>query len=276
MRGSTTSVVGSLVAPASRYVLEFDDESLDFQTVSNNSAHSSHAWVAFGRATTTPDGQRRPDERLRARRLAAAIRRVQRVEAGSRTCGAAFPASAREGGPRYTWDYEASGIHGLALGDNGTTLYSADLKGSSVWTHRLLGAAAIDGGGGGGIEEMGRFRARDRSGPRHLVAHPAGGYLHVIMETAKVPVRYELDGDTREPPGEASVFSVIPEAQSPKPTAKPRIHALTQIQTGPRTGHSRSPSRRAGGAYGPRPRSTRPPDVGYLSMFELDTDGAVV
>lgn len=41
-------IVGNLDLPASLYVLEFDDQSLDFRIVSNNTAESSHAWITFG------------------------------------------------------------------------------------------------------------------------------------------------------------------------------------------------------------------------------------
>ncbi|RYP05148.1 hypothetical protein DL764_004002 [Monosporascus ibericus] len=311
-------IVGNLVSPASLYVLEFDDESLDLRIVSNNSAHSPHAWITFGKQTkefiygaslnsptiaryklTTDSGN---SSTLQLRLTGSAVNCGGQTSAfvlagqqppfdvysaswpGPQACGAAFPASARDddlgGGPRYTWDYGASsGIHGLALGANGTTLYSADLKGNSVWTHRFVGAAAIDGGGGvgggGGIEEVGRLFARDESGPRHLVVHPAGRYLHVIMETANELVTYELDGDAREPRREASVFSVIPEAHSPRPTVNPRTRALLGLNS---TSYwaaevALSPSGRYLWAS---TRAHAASEVGYLSMFELDADGAVV
>lgn len=39
--------VGNLLPPASIYSLEFDDETNDFKVLRNNTAHSSHAWIAF-------------------------------------------------------------------------------------------------------------------------------------------------------------------------------------------------------------------------------------
>ncbi|RYP70976.1 hypothetical protein DL771_005071 [Monosporascus sp. 5C6A] len=292
-------IVGNLVNAAFLYVLEFDGESTDLRIVSNTSAHDSHAWIAFGPTKETIYGaslnsstiaryelttDSHNSSTLQPRLTGSAANCGGQTSAfvlagqqppfevysaswpGPRACGAAFPASARDGdlggGPRYTWDYDASsGIHGLALGDNGTMLYSADLTGNSVWTHRIVGAAAIDGGGGGGggIEVVGRLHARYGSGPRHLVAHPARRYLHVIMETSNELVTYELDGETREPRREASAFSVIPE------------------------GLNRSSYLAAAVALSPSGRylwaSTRgqeASDVGYLSTFELDKDGAVV
>ena len=41
-------IVGNLALPASLYVLEFDDESLEFRIASNNTAVSSHVWITFG------------------------------------------------------------------------------------------------------------------------------------------------------------------------------------------------------------------------------------
>ncbi|RYO89199.1 hypothetical protein DL766_003605 [Monosporascus sp. MC13-8B] len=138
-------LVGNLVAPASLYVLEFD-ESIDLRIVSNNSVHSPHAWItvekqtketiygaslyssAIARYKLTTD----PDEssKLQLRLTGSATNCDGQTSAfvlagrqpplgvysaswpGPRACGAAFPASARDydlgGGPRYTWDYDAS------------------------------------------------------------------------------------------------------------------------------------------------------------------------
>ncbi|RYP92307.1 hypothetical protein DL770_001620 [Monosporascus sp. CRB-9-2] len=155
---------------------------------------------------------------------------------GPPACGAAFPASARDddlgGGPRE---------------------FGLDAP--------IVGAAAIDGGGGGGggIEEVGRFRAGDGSGLRHLVAHPAGRYLHVIMETANELITYELDGETRQPRGEVSVLLLSRESLNRTSSWAAEV-AL-------------SPSGRYLWASA---RAHEASDVGYLSMFELDTNGAVV
>ncbi|RYP21037.1 hypothetical protein DL765_002444 [Monosporascus sp. GIB2] len=251
--------------------------SIDLRIVSNNSAHSPHAWITFGKQTketiygaslyssaiarytltTDPDESSRLQLRLTGSAASCDGQTSAFVLAGQqppfdvysaswpgpRACGAAFPASARDydlgGGPRYTWDYDASsGVQGLALGDNGT----------------MLG-----GGGGGGIEEVGRFRARDGSGPRNLVAHPAGRYLRVIMETSNKPATYELDRDTREPREEASVFSVIPEGLNRT------SYWAAEVALSP-----------SGRYLWASTRAHEASDVGYLSMFELDTVGAVV
>ena len=47
--------------------------------------------------------------------------------------------------------------------------------------------------------------ARNDSGPRHLLAHPAEKYLHVLMDTTNQLVTYDLN--------EVSMHSLIPEGE---------------------------------------------------------------
>ena len=55
--------------------------------------------------------------------------------------------------------------------------------------------------------------ARNDSGPRHLLAHPAEKYLHVLMDTTNQLVTYDLDDNTREPVNQVSMYSLIPEGE---------------------------------------------------------------
>ncbi|RYP00532.1 hypothetical protein DL766_003604 [Monosporascus sp. MC13-8B] len=79
------------------------------------------------------------------------------------------------------------------------------------------------------------------------------------METANELVTYELDGDTREPRGEASVFSVIPEGLNRT------SYWAAEVALSP-----------SGQYLWASTRAHEASDVGYLSAFGLDTDGAVV
>ena len=149
---------------------------------------------------------------------------------GPGSCGTAFAASPDSVAAAGAWEYaQDSGVHGLAIGGlYGSVLYSADLAANSVWTHSIDGGFLerngtadgerdendVEGSRAGRVEPVARLVvARDDSGPRHLLAHPAEKYVHVVMETANQLVTYDLDEDTREPVNEVSVYSLIPEGE---------------------------------------------------------------
>ena len=104
----------------------------------------------------------------------------------------------------HSWRYaNRSGIHGLALGssDGSELLYSADLSGDAIWTHRL----APDGG----AEEVGRFSVASGSHPRHVAAHPRGGRVYAVMEAGNRVAAFTL-GRAGEVEREESTWSLIP------------------------------------------------------------------
>jgi carboxy-cis,cis-muconate cyclase len=46
--------------------------------------------------------------------------------------------------------------------------------------------------------------------PRHLVAHPAGEYLYVVLEAGNAVVEYSLDEDTAAAKTQVNSYSLIP------------------------------------------------------------------
>lgn len=132
-----------------------------------------------------------------------------------------------------SWHYDnkyASGrIAGLALDPEGMTIYSADLDGEALWAH----AISPDGTGrvvglrgrydllqpseqqGHDQDQQGRQGERAElvppQGPRHLVVHPNGRVLYVVMEAANVVAAYSLDEATRLPLAGISRHSLLPE-----------------------------------------------------------------
>lgn len=84
-----------------------------------------------------------------------------------------------------TWNYATdSGVHGMAFSPGEEVLYSADLNGDSVWTHSV----------GEDVKVLGRWNVT-KSGmhPRHLVAHPGGGVVHVVTEAGNEVLEIEVD-----------------------------------------------------------------------------------
>lgn len=134
---------------------------------------------------------------------------------GPNVCGTAFSSSLSPNTTASTsWTYsEESGVHGLALAFNDTVLYSADLTENSIWTHRIADGSGEDGKGNGNVgqvEQVGRLQLQEGLGPRHLVVHPTGLYLHVIMETANELFTFDLDETTHEPGRAVSVWNFLP------------------------------------------------------------------
>ncbi|KAK8030178.1 putative carboxy-cis-cis-muconate cyclase [Apiospora rasikravindrae] len=111
-----------------------------------------------------------------------------------------------------SWRYDSrsnssGGIHGLALDPEGMALYSADLEGDAVWAHIIS-----PDGTGRVVGLRGRYDLPEKGmHPRHLVVHPNGRVLYVVMEAANVVAAYRLDETTRLPVAEISRHSLLPE-----------------------------------------------------------------
>jgi len=104
------------------------------------------------------------------------------------------------------WQYaNESGVHGLASNSDYTLLYSADLNGNSIWTHSI----SRDSTQAPRLLNRYRVVGADRH-PRHLVAHPSGKYLHVLMEGSNQLAEFLLDERNGLPIKETAMHSLIP------------------------------------------------------------------
>jgi carboxy-cis,cis-muconate cyclase len=75
-----------------------------------------------------------------------------------------------------------SGIHGLAMGPDAEFLYSADDSANGIWVHKVNPET-------GALTKVSFTSAPSvNAGPRHLIVHPTGRFLYVVME-AKNEVR---------------------------------------------------------------------------------------
>ncbi|KAE8444559.1 hypothetical protein EG329_014483 [Mollisiaceae sp. DMI_Dod_QoI] len=89
-----------------------------------------------------------------------------------------------------SWKYAAkSGTHGLAFGPNDEVLYSADLSGDAVWTHKVHSSGSVEAVSSYPMPETGMH-------PRHLIAHPSGRYIYVVMEAGNEIVAYSVNNIT--------------------------------------------------------------------------------
>jgi carboxy-cis,cis-muconate cyclase len=104
-----------------------------------------------------------------------------------------------------SWNYAAkSGVHGLAFGHVASELvYSADLNGDAIWTHRINPQD-------GRAKRVGRLAVKAGSHPRHLASHPNGKHLYAVMEAGNRVAAYSLDETTKAVDEEESSYSLIP------------------------------------------------------------------
>jgi carboxy-cis,cis-muconate cyclase len=69
-----------------------------------------------------------------------------------------------------------SGIHGLAMGPDADFLYSADDTSNGIWVHKVNQET-------GALTKVSFTPAPSvDAGPRHLIVHPTGRFLYVVME----------------------------------------------------------------------------------------------
>ncbi|KAI1770459.1 carboxy-cis,cis-muconate cyclase [Hypoxylon cercidicola] len=75
----------------------------------------------------------------------------------------------------YEYD-DGSAVHGVSFSSDSQYLYSADDGGNSLWVHQINQAD-------GSLEYISRMTwPIDGAGPRHVVTHPAGGYVYTVLE----------------------------------------------------------------------------------------------
>jgi carboxy-cis,cis-muconate cyclase len=133
---------------------------------------------------------------------------------GPAACGSSFKvlSNGTLSGVLETWKYSnKSGIHGMAFGAEGSTLYSADLSGDGVWTHSV--------GNDGKVSAVATLPMPSAGlHPRHLVAHSAGSYLYVVLEAGNSIVEYSLDEDTAAAKTQVNSYSLIPAGKRVLPT----------------------------------------------------------
>ncbi|KAK3367972.1 Lactonase, 7-bladed beta-propeller-domain-containing protein [Podospora didyma] len=284
--------VGNLGNPALMYSLEFNDETHSLTRIETITADASHAWLTFDHNKQNIYGASLGKSRIASYKVASptTVKLTHAVEAsgachnttsafveaqtwppytvysvswpGPNACGMAIgvdPASGALTEVKQSWKFaSASGVHGLALGrrggSNDTYIYSADLSGDAVWTHRADAET-------GKVTQVGKkVMPREKMHPRHIRVHPNGTYVYVLMEAANSLVSWSLDAET----GAASVagkeYSLIPKGAD---TAK---YWSAEVML--------SPSGRYLWATARAQRGTA--IVGYISVYLLAADGAIV
>lgn len=103
------------------------------------------------------------------------------------------------------YDYAPeSAIHGMVFDPSETYLYSADMWGNSIWTHKKDART-------GTLETAGRLEApAPGDHPRWVEMHRGGKYLYALMEAGNRLCEYVIDQQTHLPVYTHRAFPLIP------------------------------------------------------------------
>jgi carboxy-cis,cis-muconate cyclase len=151
----------------------------------------------------------------------------------------------------YTYK-STSGVHGMAMNQNNTFLYSADDSANTLWTHSVDSAtgeltyvSSVDGPVTG-------------ADPRHVAVHTKGQYLYVILEGANELAQYTIDQTTGIPSFENVTYSLIPSDVTSS------LYWSDEVALSFSNNYLWATS---------RARSTN--STGYISAFSLSSDGSI-
>jgi carboxy-cis,cis-muconate cyclase len=151
----------------------------------------------------------------------------------------------------YTYK-STSGVHGMAMNQNNTFIYSADDSANALWTHsvdrntgELTYVSNVDGPVSG-------------ADPRHVAVHPKGQYLYVILEGANELAQCTLNKTTGIPSFKNVTYSLIPSS------ATSSSYWSDEVALSFSNNYLWATS---------RARSTN--STGYISAFSLAADGSI-
>lgn len=153
----------------------------------------------------------------------------------------------------YTYFVNVSGVHGAALSPDSQYLYSADDTGNTLWTH------VVDRGTGEVTALANLTGPTPGSDPRHVVVHPDGHYLYVILEGSSQLAQYTVDQETGLPAYDGAYPLLLSAQQDP-------IHYWADEVALSASNKYLWASNRG--------RSTN--TTGYVSVFSLDEWGGIV
>lgn len=153
----------------------------------------------------------------------------------------------------YTYFPNVSGVHGAALSPDSRYLYSADDTGNTLWTHQV-------GRDSGEVTALANLTGpTPGSDPRHVVVHPGGRYLYVILEGSSQLGQYTIDQGTGLPAYDG-VYSLLLSAQQ-----DPVQYWADEVALSASNKYLWASN---------RGRHTN--TTGYVSVFSLDEWGAII
>ncbi|MCJ1415032.1 hypothetical protein MMC32_001362 [Xylographa parallela] len=103
-----------------------------------------------------------------------------------------------------------SAIHGMVFDASETYLYSADMWGDKIWTHKKDSET-------GHLTLVGSLSASSTGDhPRWVEIHPSGMYLYVLMEAGNNLAVYVIDERTHMPVFTHMTYPLVPPGLNPK------------------------------------------------------------
>ncbi|CAK4033591.1 Carboxy-cis,cis-muconate cyclase [Lecanosticta acicola] len=145
-----------------------------------------------------------------------------------------------------------SAVHGLAIGADGSFLYSADDTGNKIWTHAVDPAT-------GELTLVDSLEAPETgSDPRHVAAHPSGQYLYAVMEGKSKIAQYSIDQTTGKPVYCNISFPLLPSGSNSSLYWADEVMLSKSSNLLWATNRARTTSSK-----------------GYISAFSLTADGAI-
>jgi carboxy-cis,cis-muconate cyclase len=121
--------------------------------------------------------------------------------------GNVFSVDSEGGLEKNIQNYEYSpetGIHGMVFDPTEAYLYSADLRGNSIWTHKKDKDT-------GELTLVNRLKApAPGDHPRWVAIHPSGNYLYVLMEAGNRLGVYVIDEQSHIPAFTHITYPLIP------------------------------------------------------------------
>ncbi|RMZ90816.1 hypothetical protein DV736_g1953, partial [Chaetothyriales sp. CBS 134916] len=268
------------------YTLAFDDEASTLKLVRNNSASTSHSWIAFdhnkknvygvaGSAVSSYSVENngtslRFDTSIETGGNCSSVHNIFVVAAPKppytvyatpfgedAQCGTVLDVYSNgtlsEVVQNYTY-LTTSGVHGLAFSRNQSYLYSADDSANSLWTHSIDPTT-------GELTYVSRIAgAESGADPRHATLSPSGKYLYVIYEGTNELAVYALDSDTGIPTFTNVTYPLIPQDSSLSNSS----YWSDEVALSASKKYLWATS---------RARSSN--NTGYISAFSLESSGAI-
>jgi carboxy-cis,cis-muconate cyclase len=228
------------------YSLQFDDQKNTIVDIANITAHDGHPWISFsydkgslyagetdGFASYVVENSTSlvysssvkvgfecggKKDGFGAPYVLASLRAPFTVfGATSSGCGAAM--SVEPDGKLQSliqaYKYkEGSTIKGLAVDPESKYLYSADEQGNSIWIHLINDK--------GTVNQVGSVLVPfPNSGPRHLIVHPDGHYLYVVLARSNLVAVFAINSgtgsDIKRLTFTGLTYSLIPPGKSLEP-----------------------------------------------------------
>jgi len=207
------------------FALEFDDQKNTLTDIANISAHDGHPWISFsydksnlyagehdGFASynvinstgleyvtsiktnkTQCDGPQDSSGIKASPYVLAGLRAPFTVFGASESsCGMIMnvtPEGSLEALAQGFSFGEGSSIKGMAFDPENHYLYSADYHNNGIWVHTINDV--------GTVNSVGFVKSPiENSGPRHLIAHPTGRYLYVILGKSNTLAVFAINSGT--------------------------------------------------------------------------------